>query len=129
MSAAYTANSAYGQAKIAVNSPRMIEYQAFAKITAQMSRIAAQEAPAHPELVAALHENRRLWTALAADLMLEDNQLPDMLRAQLVYLAEFTRAHTSKVMKGEADIVALIDINTTIMKGLRDTPEAASCPA
>ncbi|MEL6316851.1 MAG: flagellar biosynthesis regulator FlaF, partial [Pseudomonadota bacterium] len=90
MSAANTANSAYGSAKIAVNSPRMIEYQAFAKVTAHLSRLAAEEKPHYPDLVAALHENRRLWTVIAADVMLDGNPLPELLRAQLFYLAEFT---------------------------------------
>jgi len=41
------------------------------------------------------------------------------LRAQLVYLGEFTRAHTQKVLRGEADPAPLIDINSAIIRGLR----------
>ena len=129
MTAALNAYSAYGNAKRAVNTPRQIEYQAFAKVTAQLSRVAEQETPSFPELVEALHQNQLLWTTLAADVAVEDNGLPDLLRAQLYYLAEFTRDHTRKVMKGNADAAPLIEINTSIMKGLRDGQEASSCPA
>jgi flagellar protein FlaF len=44
--------------------------------------------------------------------------LPRALRAQIFYLAEFTRQHTSKVLRGDAEVTPLIDINTAIMQGL-----------
>lgn len=128
MNAAQRANSGYGNARTPQKTPSQIEYQAFAKITSDLSGEANKEEPEFPKLAAALHENLRLWTFVITGVVSDDNKLPNQLRAQLVYLAEFTRAHTSKVMKGEANAEALIDINKAVMVGLR-TQDAAPCPA
>lgn len=129
MEAARRALSAYGNPKASVKSPRQVEYQAFAKITQDLKGASTENVIEFPRLVAALHENLRLWTIVATDVVVDENELPDALRAQLFYLAEFTRAHTSKVLKGEAETEALIDINTAIMKGLRQQQEAPVCLA
>lgn len=125
MNAHLQAQSAYGDAKAAVRSPRQIEFQAFAQITRDLTDAAAQEGSDFPRLAAALHENMRLWTIVAADVAQDENELPEQLRAQFLYLAQFTRSHTGKVLKGEAEAEALIDVNTAIMKGLRQQSEAA----
>ena len=72
-----------------------------------------------------LHENRRLWVLFAGDVASKDNLLPDTLRAQLFYLAEFTLQHTSKVLDGTASVDVLIEINTAVMRGLRQQEIAA----
>lgn len=127
MEASRRANAVYGDPRTAVKSPSQVEYQAFARITKDLST-AAQSQDAFPRLAAALHQNLRLWTIVATDVAVEDNALPKDLRAQLFYLAEFTRAHTSKVLKGEAVASALIDINTAVMKGLRSQHEISKEP-
>lgn len=129
MEAVRRASSAYGDPKASARSPRQVEYQAFAKITQELKGAMAQSEFAFPKLAAALHENLRLWTIVASGVAVDENALPDGLRAQLFYLAEFTRAHTSKVLRGEAEAEALIDINTAIMKGLRQSREATECLA
>ncbi len=58
--------------------------------------------------------------------MQDDNKLPDALRAQLIGLAEFVRKHSLQVLAGKASIVPLIDINTSIMRGLRGNVEAVA---
>lgn len=75
--------------------------------------------PAFPDLVAALDENRRLWTAFAEDVADPQNALPQDLRARIFYLAEFAMGHTGKVLAGTASAAPLIEINTSIMRGLR----------
>ena len=127
MESALRARTAYGNPKAAARTPRQVEYQAFAKITQDLKGASDQSEAAFPALVAALHENLRLWTIVAAGVAEDQNGLPMSLRAQLFNLAQFTRTHTSKVLKGEAEPEALIDINTAIMKGLRQQQEAAAC--
>ncbi len=69
-------------------------------------------------LAEALHENRTLWTHLAAEVADDDNELSQDLRARLFYLAEFTAHHSRKVLRGEADVAPLIEVNTAVMRGL-----------
>lgn len=71
------------------------------------------------DLAAALHDNRRLWTLLATSVADSKNELPQPLRAQIFYLAEFTLQHSQKVLEGNASAQILIDINTSVMRGLR----------
>ncbi len=70
-------------------------------------------------LVQALHENRELWTLLATDVADKDNKLPAQLRAQIFYLAEFTNHHTRQVLAQDATADVLVEINTAVMRGLR----------
>ncbi len=121
MNANQLARQAYGTAPI--RTPRQAEYQVLSTVTARLGAADAQGD--FPRLVGALHDNGRLWTRLAADVANAANGLPQELRARIFYLAEFTRAHTRRVLKGEAEAQALIDINTAIMRGLSGTAPAA----
>lgn len=139
--------SAYGDAASAAKSPRQVEYQAFARITNALTRsnrrpedadAAAAEAAEgaavsagkrFAALAEALHENLRLWTIVQGDVSAQGNGLPDQLRARLFYLGEFTREHTRRILRGEADADALIEINTAVMRGLRQDRGAEPCPA
>ena len=123
MSAPLLAQSAYKQNVREIRSDRANEYEALSQVTARMKRNAAA-ANTYSELVAAMHDNRRLWTALAQDVAGENNGLPRELRAKLVYLYEFISVHTSRILKGDAQVGPLIDINLAVMRGLM--PERAA---
>jgi flagellar protein FlaF len=139
------ARTAYGAPGTPVRSARSTEYDLFARVTRRLREAAAPDRPAgrpadrltnrpadglaaepagrRPDrapapLVRALDDNLRLWTTLAVDVADEGNGLPRELRARLFYLAEFTRAHTRKVLKGEAAAGVLVEINTAVMRGL-----------
>lgn len=118
MNAHLLAKTAYSTPRPALRTPRSIEYDVFAKITARLKLAAQEGRRSFPALAAALHDNRRLWTTLAADVADEDNTLPPALRAQIFYLAEFTQQHSSKVLSGSEGADPLIEINTAIMRGL-----------
>ena len=113
MNAIELAQRAYAPTMSAVRTPRSSEHQLFTQITARLRR-----AEKHADLVQALHDNRKLWTTLAIDVADDNNNLPDTLRAQIFYLAEFTQFHTSKVLRRQANQQALIDINDAILGGL-----------
>lgn len=98
---------------------RRIEYDVIARITSRLK--SAIEAGKFGPLVEALHENRNLWRVLAIDVADADNELPKDLRARIFYLAEFTDAHTSKVIRRQDNAVPLLEINTAILRGLRPT--------
>lgn len=147
MTAISRAAFAYGDPASSAKSPRQTEYQAFAKITNALTRSAhldasasEEDAQSRPEdrvadgrrfteLAEALHDNLRLWTIVQGDVSAPKNSLPEELRARLFYLAEFTRDHTLKVLRGDAEADALIEINTAVMRGLRAEHEPDRCPA
>ena len=118
MNAHLQARSAYSGAAAPTRTGRGTEYEAFALATRRLTQ-AGDGAGGFASLVRALHDNRSLWTALAADVALASNGLPKDLRARMFYLAEFTAHHSRRVLAGEAPVDALIDINTAVMRGLR----------
>jgi flagellar protein FlaF len=117
VTATLLAQTAYGAVAAPMRTARGSEYAAFETITARLSRAADPDAPMTLR-AAALHDNRRLWTTLAVDLASPENALPQALRAQLFYLAEFSLLQSSKALRDPAAIAALIDINHTVMRGL-----------
>lgn len=119
------AQTAYAANKTPIRTARGTEYDAFAQITHRLRTAEARGRSGFSDLASALHANRRLWTMLAADVAEDGNALPQNLRAQIFYLAEFTTQHSRKVLRGDDTAGALIDINTAIMRGLRATGAAA----
>lgn len=109
-------NSAYSHSVTPVRTDRGNEYDTFVRVTRQLKL--SDPKNDYPEFIRALYENRKLWTALAVDVAGADNKLNQQLRAQIFYLAEFTTEHTSRVIAGNADSGALVDINTSVMRGL-----------
>lgn len=125
MNAADLARTAYTRTSASIGSPRSLEYDTLAKITRRLAA-AAEPAGDYPALVTALHDNRKFWSLIAASVADDDNALPEGLRAQLFWLAEFTRAESVKCLRGEGEVAALIDVNTAVMKGLDGDTEAAA---
>jgi flagellar protein FlaF len=121
MNAIDQALRAYGGPQSPVRTGRQAEHQVLSKVTARLAA-AARTPENFAPLAAALYDNRRLWTRLAADVADRDNGLPQDLRARIFYLAEFTLSHSRRVLRGEADPQALVDINTAIMRGLGAQP-------
>ena len=133
MNSAALATTGYGDAQVALHDFRQTEYRAFAEATRRLCAAEAargEEAGAFAAMAEALHDNLRLWTLLAADVAGPDNELPETLRARIFYLAEFTRAHSAKVLPKKAELRPLIDVNTAVMKGLRAGVQggAEQCP-
>lgn len=122
MTMASQAHTAYTTVQKKVETPRGLEYQVFSRITGRMTAALRKGLQGFPALVATLHENQMLWDAISLDVAHSDNAYPDDLKGRLFYLGEFTRHHTRLIFNGEADAQALIDINTSIMKGLKGEP-------
>jgi len=111
------AQTAYASSAAPIRTDRGTEYDVFARITLRLKK--TDPAKNYVGFVEALHENRKLWTLLAVDVADKNNGLSKQLRAQIFYLAEFTLQHTSKVLAGNVGPEALIDVNTAVMRGLR----------
>ncbi len=112
------ARAAYARPEAPGRSPRALEYELLARATKALSTARAEGA-SHAQVLAALNENQRLWSTLAADVAEPENGLPQQLRAQLFYLYEFTALHSRAVRDKKASVEVLIDINTAVMRGLR----------
>ena len=119
MNIAALARSTYSDALAPIKTERSTEYQIFAQITHRLTKASADDLISFIDLAEAIHDNRRLWTILASDVVDKENGLPAPLRAQIFYLAEFTENHSSKVLSKEATVEALVEINTAVMRGLR----------
>jgi flagellar protein FlaF len=113
------ARTAYASPGTPARTLRGIEYDIFARITRRLKAAQAAGMRDFAALAGALHDNRQLWSLLAADVAEPGNALPAALRAQLFYLYEFTDQHSAKVLDGHATLEVLIDINTAVMRGLR----------
>lgn len=119
MNALTMARTAYASSSTPFRTARGSEYDAFANITHRLKTIDRKRN--YSGFVAALHDNRSLWNILAADVADRKNELPQSLRAQIFYLAEFTEHQTSNILTKDTGLDALIDINTSIMQGLQQS--------
>lgn len=117
--AAHAATRAYARPEAPARTPRAVEYDLLARVTARLSSAASRQAVDHPAFVRALNDNLTLWSTLAADVAGDGNGLPALLRARLFWLYEFTAQHSRAVLDGTSGIEVLIDINTAVMRGLR----------
>lgn len=120
------ARTGYAQAAAPVRTDRGSEYAVFAKATAALSAVDETDKLQFPALARAVYDNQRLWSVLEDDLLIETNGLPVPLKVQLLGIANFVRRHSAEVLAGRASMEALVDINTSIMKGLRGEVEVAA---
>ena len=121
MNAMQRAERAYSDNIAPIKSANQIEYDAFARISRQLKITDQNKSTHYGEFVEALHDNRSLWRLLAIDVADKGNSLPQQLRAQIFYLAEFTDAHTTSILSGEGTIEPLTDINLAVMRGLGES--------
>lgn len=116
---------AYQTARERAESPREVEYRLFGEVTRSLMDAAGASAEDVQTRMFALDWNRRLWTTLAGDCSRRDNALPVGVRAQIISLSLWVNRHTSAVMRQEESFQPLIDVNRSIMEGLRVQPVAA----
>ncbi|MCV6591650.1 MAG: flagellar biosynthesis regulator FlaF [Silicimonas sp.] len=125
MSVVERAKQGYGRNAAPIKSHRAAEYEAIAKISHRLRAACLSKDSNFPEYIAALHENRKLWSTLAIDVAHPDNGLPQELRARLFWLAEFTESETSRLMRQEGDPAVLIEVNAAVLQGLRGQSQEA----
>lgn len=116
MNASLHALRAYGHEQVHLRPARSLESQVIGKVTSALQ--SAIDSGSFPALVAALHDNRRLWTRLAVAVADPANALPPALCAQLLSLAAFSDSHSQRVLGGDADPAILVEINSAILQGL-----------
>lgn len=117
------ARHAYAPQTSPLRTGRSTEHQLFSETTARLKQTSARLPSGFAAFAEAVHANRAVWTHLAIQVADEDNGLSPDLRARIFYLAEFTTFHSQKILRGEADIAPLVEINTAIMRGLNPQGE------
>ena len=116
---------AYQQAATRAESPRETEYRLFAQVTLALMDAAKADPSDVSARLDALDWNRRVWTVMGEDCANPANALPEATRAQIISLSLFVHRTTSQVMRREAELEVLVDLNRTMMQGLSSRPEAA----
>ena len=116
---------AYQQVARRAESPRDAEYRLFAQVTRALLDLKSTPRDDIAAWIDVLHWNRRMWAALADDCSNDGNALPAATRAQIISLSLFVHRHTSHVMRREADVDTLIDLNRMMMQGLAGRADAA----
>lgn len=112
------ARQAYAKIIRRTESSRDIEYRVFACVTAALQDATSPDTHFSSRLKA-IHHNRELWQTLACDLADDGNMLPGDLKAKLLGLAIWVTRETSRVASNGSSLDALINVNKSIMQGLR----------
>jgi len=108
-----------------MTSDKSVELRVFMSITAQLRAVDASDKLQFPALSDAIVENLKLWRILFIDLVNPENTLPLDLKTSLIQLAEFTQNHSRRVLLGEATPEVLVDINDSVIAGLRQSMTAS----
>ena len=117
---------AYGEVKQRTAGEREIEYALFRQITEALQEVSEAENVQPSDWAETIHRNQQLWTTIAIDLLHPGNGLPEEMKRSLLYLAEFVRQSSLKILAGDGDIADLIEINQTIMNGLSGAANVAA---
>jgi flagellar protein FlaF len=112
------AAAAYAKTSRKLLSPRGIEEKAFQQVTGMLQAVNGIANAPTAKLAEAIHNNTQLWTLLATDAASDANALPPALRAQIISLALYTQKTGRAVLRKEAELDDLIQINRAIMAGL-----------
>lgn len=118
MTQAQHAYNAYASPATPTKTDKSLEYDVVARVTSGL-RAASSDVENFGLTARAVDENRRMWSLIASSVGDSDNQYPPELKAQLFYLYEFTLLHSRKILQGEADVHPLVDINLSILRGLK----------
>ncbi len=124
MYASEMAKRGYAKSQQNVATETELELKIFTEITGRLSAADPEVPGGFTTLAEALNDNSKLWNLLFLDMTHEGNTLPLELRNGLIYLAEFTRIHSKKVLEGDATPDVLIEINKSIIAGKRMQLEA-----
>lgn len=110
--------NAYQAARARAETPRSAELRLLGEITGEMME-AEERGLKGALLMPPLHRNRQMWNAFSNDCNDPNNGLPRDLRAQIVSIGLWVDRFTSDVIAGRERIRELIEVNRTIMEGLR----------
>src|ERR1700749_182625 len=109
---------AYQNTQRITEDSRTAEYRLFGQVTGALLDV-KKAGDQDPTLVDAIDWNKKLWRTLAADCMADRNQLPQDVRAKIVSLSLWIAKYSRQVTRNGASLDPLIEVNRTIMQGLK----------
>lgn len=118
------AHRAYRDASQPIRSARDIEYMALANLSHALRDAAPSRNTDFPTFAKAISRNLAFWSVVATDVSSPKNGLPEDLRERIFWLSEFVRAESARLLRGEGEVEALVDVNLGLMQGLR--PQSAA---
>jgi len=110
---------AYAQTQKSSMSSREIEAMAFTKAALKLEDT-KKSLNDYDAYASALKFNQLLWTIIQADIVDQENQLPDQLKANILSLSIFVDRQTIKALAdtNEKHLDVLININKNLAEGL-----------
>lgn len=109
---------AYRDTQLVTEDHRATEYRLFGQVTGAL--IDAQKTGINGgPLAETVDWNRTLWRTLAADCMDDRNALTHDVRAKIISLSLWVARYSKEVTRSGAPLDPLIEVNRTIMQGLR----------
>ena len=110
---------AYAQTQKSSMSSREIEAMAFTKAALKLEE-AKKSLDDYDVYASALKFNQLLWTIIQADIVDQENQLPDQVKANILSLSIFVDRQTIKALAdtSEKHLEVLISINKNLAEGL-----------
>lgn len=119
MSASEMARKSYKNTQKQMGSDTELELKIFTDITGRLAAADISKPGGISALTEAVTDNARLWQIIFLDLTNPKNLLQNDLKTSLIYLSEFTRDHTAKILQGSGDPQILVEINNNIIAGKR----------
>lgn len=110
---------AYGEVRNRTADNKSLEHALFRQITDALIEAQTLEKTDPAKWADAVNRNLELWTVLTTDLLHPENKLPDAIRKSLLELSVFVRRHSMQVLSGEAQLADLIEVNESIIPGLK----------
>lgn len=110
---------AYGEVRNRTADDVSLEHALFRQITDGLIEAIDLEKTDASKWADAVNRNLELWTLLATDLLHPENRLNDATRKSLLELSIFVRRASMQILAGEGEISDLVEINESIMKGLK----------
>ena len=98
--------------------PRELEAAAFAFVNRSL-----ESAADHRERTVGLGRNHRLWALLLTDIGLTSNNLPPILKKDLITLGCWSMSYSISAMSSDVPVQPLIDINRDMIEALKPVPK------
>ena len=110
--------AAYKNVSTSILGPRDIEQRVFQQSNGRLMAVRDNPDISFAEIAEAIYQNSKIWTTLAVDVFSDNNTLPETLRGQLASLALYAQKTGRVVLRKEAPVDILIELNNAIISGL-----------